>query len=55
MRVLPKNKGPDEKKSFKCKDCGAMVTEADVEDFETAKQFGFCRRCYHNPDKWGNE
>ena len=42
-------------RSYKCKECGAIVTEKDVKDFEGAEQMGFCGKCYHNPDKWGNE
>jgi len=42
-------------RSYKCKECGATVTEKDVKDYETAEEFGLCGKCYHDPDKWGNE
>lgn len=42
-------------RSYKCKTCGATVTENDVKDFETAKQFGECGSCHNHPGNWGNE
>ncbi len=42
-------------RSYKCKTCGAIVTENDVKDYETAEQFGECGPCYAHPGNWGNE
>lgn len=55
LKILLKQTKDWISQSYICKNCGEIVTIKDVDDFETAKQFRYCGKCYYDKANWGNE